>query len=114
LKVVPLKINLFAWRLYLNRIPTKDNLLQRRVLSLNDQISSGGCGLNEDRDHLLGTCDFYGNIWKEVSFWLGFSTVAQQYLLDHFIQFASLGGFSKHACLAFNIIWLSVMWVIWK
>lgn len=58
----------FALHLFLNRISTKDNLLRRRVLSLNDQICYGGCGLNEDRDHLLGTCDFYGNIWKEVSF----------------------------------------------
>jgi hypothetical protein len=27
LKAVPLKINIFVWRLFLNQIPTKDNLL---------------------------------------------------------------------------------------
>lgn len=27
-KTVPLKVNIFVWRLRLNRIPTKDNLLR--------------------------------------------------------------------------------------
>jgi len=40
--------------------------------------------------------------------------VAQRHLLDHFIQFTSLGGFSKHARLTFNIIWLSITCVIWN
>jgi len=32
LKVGPLKLSIFAWRLGLNRIPTKDYLFKRRVL----------------------------------------------------------------------------------
>jgi len=31
-KHVPLKVSLFAWRLLRNRLPTKDNLVRRRVL----------------------------------------------------------------------------------
>jgi len=74
------------------------------VQSLSDQICSEGCGLNQDMDHLFITFNFYGNIWKVVSSWLGFSMVDQRHFLDHFIQFISLGGFSKHNRLAFNII----------
>jgi len=37
LKAVPLKVLIFAWRLFLNRIPTSDKLFQRRVLLASDQ-----------------------------------------------------------------------------
>ena len=32
LKAVPLKVNIFIWRLFLNRLSTKDNLLRRGVI----------------------------------------------------------------------------------
>ncbi|GAU24627.1 hypothetical protein TSUD_289900 [Trifolium subterraneum] len=32
LKSVPLKVNIFVWRLFLNRLPTKDNLYKRGVI----------------------------------------------------------------------------------
>jgi len=53
LKVVPLKVNLFVWRMLLNRISTKDNLFQRHVIPLDDCYCIGGCGVVEDRNHLF-------------------------------------------------------------
>jgi len=32
LKAVPLKVNIFIWRLFLNRLFTKDNMLRRGVI----------------------------------------------------------------------------------
>jgi len=58
IKVVPLKTFIFAWRLILNHVPTKNNLVQRRILALNDQNCSANCGMNEDKDHLFVKCDF--------------------------------------------------------
>lgn len=37
-KFVQLKLSLLAWRLFLDRIPLKDNLLQRGVVMLNSQL----------------------------------------------------------------------------
>lgn len=34
--------------------------------------------------------------------------------LHHLVRFVGLGGFSKNVLLALNIIWVSVVWVIWK
>jgi len=90
MKAVPLKIYLFAWRLLLNNVPTKDNLVQRRVLSHNDQMCTGGCGRNEDMDYLFVSCGFYGKIWLLVLGWLGLSTVAQGNLMDHLARFGGL------------------------
>jgi len=52
------KVNLFAWRLLQNCIPTTYNLIKIRVLQPNIQFCSSGCGLQEDVDHLLLSCDF--------------------------------------------------------
>ena len=37
LKVVPLKVYIFVWRLGLNRVPTRDNLFKQRILVVNEQ-----------------------------------------------------------------------------
>jgi hypothetical protein len=36
LKVVPIKVSIFAWRLFRNRVPTRDNLLHRRIITANE------------------------------------------------------------------------------
>jgi len=60
LKQVPLKVSLFVWRLFRNRLPTKDNLLRRHVLHLDNITCVGGCGSLENAEHLLLGCDFFG------------------------------------------------------
>jgi len=59
LKAVPLKVSIFVWRLFLNRIPTRDKLFQRRVLAESDQSCPPNYNLNEDRDHLFLNCGFF-------------------------------------------------------
>jgi len=36
-KVVPLKVSIFAWMLWRNRVPTKDNLMHRSVIVASEQ-----------------------------------------------------------------------------
>lgn len=43
--------SLFVWRLLFNRLSTKDNLLKKEIISLNNCLCLGGCGSLEDRDH---------------------------------------------------------------
>nr|ABD28588.1 hypothetical protein MtrDRAFT_AC149032g6v2 [Medicago truncatula] len=52
------------WRLFRNRLPTRDKLFQRRVLAESDQSCSANCGLNEDEDHLFLNCVFFEGIWQ--------------------------------------------------
>jgi len=53
----------------LNRIPTKDNLLRRTVVPLDDCYCIEGCGVVEDRNHLFVQCEYvmfsvdYGIWW---------------------------------------------------
>ena len=99
----------FAWRLFLDQIPTRDNLFHRRVLLTSDQGCVANCGSNEDREHLFFTCSFFGDLWKLVVGWLGISTVLHCQFFDQLHQFDGLRGFSKKTTESMHIIWLSVV-----
>nr|GEZ11108.1 RNA-directed DNA polymerase, eukaryota [Tanacetum cinerariifolium] len=52
---LPIKLNVFAWRLYLDRLPTKSNLIRRGI-----QVSSPSCSncnsFDEDVSHIFFKC----------------------------------------------------------
>nr|ABD32346.1 H+-transporting two-sector ATPase, alpha/beta subunit, central region, related [Medicago truncatula] len=114
LKAVPLKVNIFVWRFFLNRLATKDNLRKRNVLEATNVSCGALCGKEEKRDHLFFQCAYYGRLWLMLSDWLGFVTVFNGNLYTHANQFCALGGFSKNYMKAFTIIWISVLYTIWK
>jgi len=58
----PLKVSLFAWQLFRNRLLTKDNLVRRHVLHLADNVCVGGCGSQETANHLLFGCHTFSSI----------------------------------------------------
>jgi len=55
LKAVPLKVNLFVWRLVMNRHPTKDNLYKRDAIDASQLTCAALCDELEDIDHLFFT-----------------------------------------------------------
>ncbi|KAD4178488.1 hypothetical protein E3N88_27079 [Mikania micrantha] len=71
LKWVPAKVNSFVWRVSLNRVPVRVNLLARGV-----NIPTSGCPLcsndDEDVDHLFFNCPVAQETWRRISWWLDF------------------------------------------
>ncbi|KAD7117550.1 hypothetical protein E3N88_04818 [Mikania micrantha] len=71
LKWVPAKVNSFVWRVSLNRVPVRVNLLARGVT-----IPTSGCPLcsndDEDVDHLFFNCPVAQETWRRISWWLDF------------------------------------------
>ena len=63
--VIPIKVNIFAWRVQLNKLPTRLNLSCRGV-----EISSILCPICnvsvESVDHLLFACSLTRNVWSKV------------------------------------------------
>lgn len=61
-KQLPIKVNLFIWRLLLNRLPTRDNLVARHI-----NIPSSLCPVCrkevESVLHLFLRCDFTDQVW---------------------------------------------------
>jgi len=52
-KDIPLKVVIFVWHLFRDRLPTKDNLYRRRVIAVDDRLCVGGCGSLESSTHLF-------------------------------------------------------------
>jgi hypothetical protein len=74
-KLIPSKVSLFVWRLLRNRLPTKDNLVRRRVLQISESACVSGCGVTETASHLFLGCHILGSLWYHIWQWLGISTV---------------------------------------
>ena len=86
---------LFAWRLFRDRLPTKDNLFRIGVIDQNSLECVIGCGSLKSSNHLLLHCNYFGSVWHLIYGWLGIFEAAPQSLTDHFIQFSYLGGLSR-------------------
>jgi len=114
LKQILLKVNIFIWYLFLNRLATKMNMFRRNILDYNDSFCLTACGLVEDYDHLFFSCAFYGQLWLLISGWLSISTTLQCSLFEHFLPFEGLRGFSNKSRLVFNIIWISTFFYYLK
>ncbi|GAU51648.1 hypothetical protein TSUD_414700 [Trifolium subterraneum] len=114
LKPVPQKVNIFVWRLFLNRLPTKLNLHRRGVLDEQQLSCATSCGKLEDLDHLFFQCDVYGRLWSMISNWLGVTTAFPGSANLHSTHFCGLGGFSRGTNAMLIIIWVAVLFVIWK
>ncbi|GAU35536.1 hypothetical protein TSUD_155670 [Trifolium subterraneum] len=92
----------------------KDNLHKRNVIDDTQLSCATMCGALEDRNHLFFQCDVYGRVWPLVSKWLGYESAFHGTIEAHSTQFSSLGGVSARSHKALSIIWLSVLFVIWK
>jgi len=111
-KNIPLKVVVFAWRLFQNQLPTKDNLFRRNVIDNNLCVS--GCGSMETANHLFLHCSFFGSVWNCILYWVCLSMVAPFDVSDHYYQFFFCGSGYQVRNNFLNIIWLATIWEIWK
>ncbi|GKA41680.1 RNA-directed DNA polymerase, eukaryota [Tanacetum coccineum] len=85
IKYIPIKINIFAWKVRLDRLPTRLNLVHRGV-----QVTSLACPVcstsHENTSHILFSCSMASDIARLISRWwdLGWSP------LDSYAGLASL------------------------
>ena len=81
---VPLKVSL-AWRLLRDRLPTRNNLLTRGIISATDSNCVAECRQLESVEHLFLQCNIFAKVWQQVRFWIGVSGVDHYRLRDHFV-----------------------------
>lgn len=107
---IPSNALALCWKVLLNRIPTRDNLIRRQI-----QLADSCCPLCGDHDetvaHLFFFCNIVGQIWFQVLKWLGISFVSPAGPKEHFTQFAGLLSFNQRTGLM--AVWISLIWNIW-
>jgi len=113
-KDVPLKVVLFAWWLFRDRLPTKDNLHRRDVLDQASMLCVSGCMFTETSNHLFLHCNIFRSIWHFINRWIGTSAAVPFHMSHHFNQFSFSGGISKVHRSILQAIWFATVWEIWK
>jgi hypothetical protein len=113
-KQAPLKVSIFAWRLLRDRLPTKENLANRGIISMEARLCLTGCGQVEDMDHLFLLCPFSSALWSLVRAWLDIQGVESQVISDHLPQFIHYASGLKSRRSFFHLIWLLCVWILWN
>ncbi|GKC31910.1 RNA-directed DNA polymerase, eukaryota, partial [Tanacetum coccineum] len=94
IKSIPIKVNVFAWKLYLDRLPTRSNLSRRNV-----SLPSLACPLCdhvlEDSSHLFFGCSVAKDIQKLICRWLNLDVHPYESYEDWLSWFKSIRLGSK-------------------
>ncbi|GJY60883.1 RNA-directed DNA polymerase, eukaryota, partial [Tanacetum coccineum] len=110
--LLPIKVNIFIWRLCLDRLPHRLNLSLRGLEIESLRCPSCYTGI-ESADHIFFTCSLAKEVWRLIFKWGEFS--AQQ--LNSFSYCRSwLGSFSgsKIKCDHLLVINVATCWTLWK
>jgi hypothetical protein len=105
-KQVPLKVFVLAWRLLRNRLPTRDNLVQRHIITPDSQLCVTGCGGVEITLHPFFSCSVFASLWHLICNWVGTSAVDPYRLQDHFVQFVYSTGGTRARRSFLQLLWL--------
>ncbi|CAJ2677955.1 unnamed protein product [Trifolium pratense] len=111
---VPSKVNIFGWRLLLEKLPTRAALHHRGILNNPHDNSCIFCYMQmEDCSHLFFNCSFVKGVWETIYRWLGQSLPTGLEGWNHFLSFGSLVKSRKGNRIR-HLIWLATTWCLWK
>ncbi|CAH1451121.1 unnamed protein product [Lactuca virosa] len=110
--LVSIKINFFAWRAVLNRLPVKTDLIKRGVVLNSGTCDLCGAGV-EYVIHLPWECCWVRDVWSMVQYWceLDLSDInSVEHLLSASHSFAKSPSQIKMT----HAIIFSALWSLWK
>jgi hypothetical protein len=109
----PSKVSAFAWQLLHDRLPTRINLIRRRIIEPDGDNLCIFCGeCPESSLHLFVYCQVAIKVWVGVFQWLDLPFTLPHNLFSILNHLNSLGGkkFRKGLCM----IWSAVVWSLWR
>ncbi|GJY28424.1 RNA-directed DNA polymerase, eukaryota [Tanacetum coccineum] len=112
IKSIPIKVNVFAWKLYLDRLPTRSNLSRRNV-----SLPSLACPLCdhvlEDSSHLFFGCSVAKDIEKLICRWWNLDVHPYESYDDWLSWFKSIRLGSKTKEVLEGVFYVS-WWSLWN
>ncbi|GKC03562.1 RNA-directed DNA polymerase, eukaryota [Tanacetum coccineum] len=111
-KSIPRKVNVFMWRLFLDRLPYRLNLFSRGMDI--PAISCPSCNANvESANHIFFECDIATDMLKLVFRWCDI-LLFQAFSWDSFNDWIISWHASKEKKYRFYVITTSVLWWLWR
>ncbi|KAJ0442970.1 putative RNA-directed DNA polymerase [Helianthus annuus] len=109
---IPSKVNFLAWRISLERLPTRVALARMNVG--DGQVICKICEQHpEDIDHLFVSCDLAQQVWNYISAWCKISSIYAFRAKDLLDWHKHVSGNSKWRKLIYAIMQVS-LWVLWR
>ena len=109
---VPIKVNILGWRINLDRLPTRKNLVDKGI-----DLSSLLCPMCgdhiEDVSHVFVRCEVACHTWEIIFRWFGISTPIFV-LIDDIMDWVDSVQLSHNRRKILEAVMLTTMWVIWK
>ncbi|GKE58687.1 RNA-directed DNA polymerase, eukaryota, reverse transcriptase zinc-binding domain protein, partial [Tanacetum coccineum] len=112
IQAIPIKANVFLWRLFLNKLPSRVNL-DKKGIDL-DSLICPVC--NEDVEtvnHLFFSCDMAKDLWSLLARWWGLDIPVCSTILDWYAWLDELVISSK-ARVFLEDVGGTLMWFIWS
>ncbi|GKC79663.1 RNA-directed DNA polymerase, eukaryota, partial [Tanacetum coccineum] len=110
-KFVPIKINIFAWRARLDRLPTRSNLVRRGVVMVS--VLCPMCGtVTEDIFHVLFRCDMAVFIFRKICRWWELDWQALMSFDDWNVWFSTIRLPSKIKSMLEGVCYVA-WWHLW-
>lgn len=111
--LAPFKAQIMAWRLLLDRLPTRDNLLKRNMI-ISSMASCNCCNAEmETAENLFLACSESRKLWNQMTDWVGVAWAAPKQVGAHREAFSNLLGRGKLKR-KLGGLWTCVVWVLWK
>nr|GEV79118.1 hypothetical protein [Tanacetum cinerariifolium] len=111
-KVVSIKINIFAWKIYLDKLPTRLNLSLRGIDI--PSIICPNCSLaGESCSHLFFSCSLARLLWSKVARWWDFD-IPDFSACEEWITWFKTIRLPKVVKEVLEAVFYTMLWLIWK
>ncbi|XP_058765343.1 uncharacterized protein LOC131638811 [Vicia villosa] len=113
-KIVPLKVLVLVWRMWQNKIPTRDDLIKQGIAAESQGSCPFGCGKEESVNHIFFECLIATFSWSDIVRWLNIKGVFHNTATQNFYLFAYFNNSGRSIQEKFLVIWYACVWIIWK
>jgi hypothetical protein len=111
---VPSKVGIFGWRMLLGKLPTREALFSKGIITNQlDSYCVFCCNEIEDINHVFFKCHVTATVWEHICRWMGANTPVFNSISQHMLLFGELIKGKKTKRVRY-IIWLAATWCIWR
>ena len=110
-KFIPIKINVFAWKISLDRLPTRMNLCHRNIY-VQDQSCAVCKEGEEDVSHLFFSCVLAADVHKLICRWWNLTWYSLSSYEEWWVWFKDIRLGSTLKCILEGVFYVS-WWHVW-
>ena len=111
-KLLPRKVNIFIWRLVLDRLTNRLNLSSRGLEIMSITCPSCNVGL-ESNDHIFFGCDTAINLWRLIRVWIDVNMPSFSSCYE-WLQWIDDWRATKDSKDRVYVITAASLWLLWR